>query len=75
MAAITEFLKTRGGVIVFSIVLGLGIAALFRSVCSDGKCVVIEGPSLEEVNKYYYKIEDQCYRYIPVAAECNEKKE
>jgi hypothetical protein len=70
MAAITNFLKTRGGVIAFSIVLGLGIAALFRSVCSDGKCVVIEGPSLEEVKKYYYKVEDQCYKYNPVAAEC-----
>lgn len=70
MAAITDFMKTRGGVIAFSIVLGLGIAALFRSVCSDGKCVVIEGPSLEEVSKYYYKVEDQCYRYVPVASEC-----
>lgn len=70
MAAITDFMKTRGGVIAFSIVLGLGIAALFRSVCSDGKCVVIEGPSLEEVSKYYYKVEDQCYKYVPVASEC-----
>jgi hypothetical protein len=60
------------GVTVFSIVLGLGIAALFRSVCSEGKCVVIEGPSLEEVNKFYYKIDNQCYRYIPVASECKD---
>ena len=69
---INDIFKTRGGIIAFSIVLGLGIAALFRSVCSDGKCVVIEGPSLEDTSKYYYKIDDQCFKYNPVASECGQ---
>lgn len=69
---IGEFFKTRAGIIAFSIVLGLGIAALFRSVCSEGKCVVVEGPALEDTSKYYYKIKDQCFKYNPVAAECGQ---
>jgi hypothetical protein len=67
---VEKVFKSKFGVTVVSIILGLGIAALFRSVCKDGKCVIIEGPPIEEVQKYYYKINDSCYKYEPVPTEC-----
>ena len=68
---IRALLQSRMGVIIISIMLGLGVAALFRSVCKDGKCIVVNGPPLDEINNYYYKIDNNCYKYTPVASECD----
>ena len=32
------------GKFIISIILGLGIAALFRKVCNNNKCIVIKAP-------------------------------
>jgi len=54
-----------------SILLGFGLASLFRQVCKDDKCRVIKGPSLKEIEKQIYKIDDKCYKYKPVATVCD----
>jgi hypothetical protein len=66
-------MKDRVGSIIISIVLGLGLAALFRRVCKDGSCVVIKAPKQEEIQKYYYKVESDCYKYTPYVVSCDEK--
>ena len=71
MASINELLGTRTGSIIISVILGLGLAALFRQACKDKQCIVIKGPNIEEVSKYYYKINEDCYKYTPVATECD----
>lgn len=53
-----------------SIILGLGLAALFRKACKNNQCIVIKGPNAEEVNKFFYKVNDDCYKYSPVFTEC-----
>lgn len=63
-------LQDRVGSIVISILLGLGLAALFRRACSGSSCIVIKAPKMDEVNKYYYKIEDNCYKYTPYVVDC-----
>lgn len=70
MVKITKALDSEAGAIIVSILLGLGLAALFRSACKDGKCIVIDGPPSQETDKYYYKIDSDCYKYTPVATEC-----
>jgi hypothetical protein len=62
--------ESKAGSIIISIILGLGLAALFRKACHDNKCIVVKGPPVEEVQKYYYKINEDCYQYKPVFAEC-----
>ena len=64
-------LDSKFGSLAISVLLGLGLAALFRAVCKDGKCIVIKGPSSEDVNNFYYKLDGDCYKYAPVAAECH----
>lgn len=67
---ISEVLNSKVGSIIISIILGLGLAALFRKACNDNKCIVIKGPNVEDVNKFFYKIEEDCYKYSPVFTEC-----
>jgi hypothetical protein len=71
---ITSILKTKAGSILISIILGVGIAALFRKVCNKESCIVIKGPKLKEVSEFYYKIKDDCYRYTPYVVDCTESK-
>jgi hypothetical protein len=71
---ITSIMKTKAGSILISIILGVGIAALFRKVCNKESCIVIKGPKLKEVSDYYYKIKDDCYKYTPYVVDCAESK-
>ena len=65
-----ERLKEPGGRIFLAIVIALGIASMFRMTCKDGKCVVMNGPSPEEIRSNVYKIEDDCYKYSPYPVRC-----
>lgn len=58
-----------------SILLGFGLASLFRQVCKDDRCRVIKSPTnLKEIEKSIYKIDDKCYKYKPVPTICDEFK-
>jgi hypothetical protein len=63
-------IHSEQGAIVISIILGLGLAALFRKACADNSCIVIKGPNIKETQSSFYKINDSCYKYEAVAAEC-----
>ena len=65
-----KLFESNTGSIVISIILGLGLAALFRKACTDNKCIVVKGPNIDEVQQYYYKMNGECYQYKPVHAEC-----
>lgn len=68
---INRLLNTKAGSIVVSIILGLGLAALFRRACKNNSCIVIKGPKMEDIHDYYYKINNDCWKYEPVFAECD----
>jgi hypothetical protein len=63
-------LDTDFGSVLISIIIGLGLAAAFRQVCTDSKCVVIKGPPVSEVQDTRYRIGDKCYRYTPYVVPC-----
>lgn len=67
---ITDLLESKAGQIIISVILGLGLATIFRKACKDNSCVVVKGPPLKDVDKYYYKLEDDCYKYTPYATKC-----
>lgn len=67
---VTKIMEDKLGSIVISVVLGLGLAALFRKACKDGNCIIIKSPKLEETEKYYYKIKDDCFKYTPQVVPC-----
>ena len=56
---------------IISVILGLGLASLFRQACRGNQCIVVRGPSIREISKNTYKIDDRCYTYKPEATTCD----
>ena len=57
-----------------SIILGFGLASLFRKVCKDRNCIVFQAPSLEEIKEHTYSYSNKCYKFKENATECNSNK-
>lgn len=67
---VKRMLHDKFGSILISVILGLGLAAMFRRVCSGDGCVVIKAPSEKELRDYVYKVDSSCYRYTPNVVDC-----
>lgn len=63
-------MKTDSGSIIISVLLGLGLASIFRKICKDGRCIVIKGPKITDTTKNIYKIDDDCYKYSTRSTKC-----
>ena len=69
-----RILKSEYGIKLLSIVLGLGLATLFRKVCKGRNCMVFKGPPIDEVQKTVYKKNDKCYRFTYDNVDCDTKR-
>lgn len=65
-----EVMKDSSGAKVVAVILGFGLAAIFKRACKGDKCIVVKSPEQEAIERYYYKIEDDCYKYTPYAVNC-----
>ena len=68
-----RFVHTETGKIIMSILLGFGLASLFRTVCKDKDCIIFHAPPLDKFQDKIYKTGDKCYKYTPVATKCDAK--
>lgn len=66
-----KFLHTERGKIIMSIILGFGLASLFRTVCKDNNCIIFRAPPLDEFKDKIYKNGEKCIKYVPVATKCS----
>ena len=69
-----RLLNTKLGQFFISIILGLGLASLFRKVCKDRNCITFNGPVISEIDKKIYKHDEKCFKYSPTSAKCNPNK-
>lgn len=67
---LNEIMDNPNGRILISVLLGFGLATLFRKVCVGKSCIVVQGPPLSDTNKFFYKIDDACYKYTPYETQC-----
>lgn len=67
---LTEMFKSKESLIILSIILGFGLATMFKVVCKDKTCIVIKGPPMKEIKDTIYRIDDTCYKYTPIAIDC-----
>lgn len=66
-----KLFHTENGKIILSIILGVGIASLFRKACSDRKqCIVFKGPKIDEVRKNIYRHDNKCYTFKEKSTKC-----
>ena len=66
-----KFVHTETGKIIMSILLGFGLASLFRNVCKDKDCLLFYAPPLEKIKDKIYKSGDKCVKYSPVSTKCD----
>lgn len=66
-----KFLHSERGKIIMSVLLGLGLASLFRTVCKDNNCLTFYAPPLDEFKDKIYKNKGKCIKYVPVATKCS----
>ena len=60
---IKRLLNTPMGKILLSIILGLGLATLFRQVCHGKNCITFNGTVINEIDGKIYKFGEDCYEY------------
>lgn len=69
-----RLLNTPTGQILISILLGLGLATLFQKTCTDDKCIVFNGPVIEDIEDKTFKHNDKCYKYKSEPGRCDSTK-
>ena len=70
MQQLSTLLNTKEGQMIISVLLGFGLATLFRKVCKDQSCIVVKGPRVADVDGIYYRIGDTCHKYTPSVVPC-----
>lgn len=73
---VRRLLHSNIGKSIISILLGLGLATLFRKVCNDRNCLLFKAPEPSEIKDKIFKFNKKCYKYKEEAESCsnNNKK-
>jgi hypothetical protein len=57
-----------------SVILGFGLATLFRTVCKGKNCLLFKAPPMDEIQDKVFKHQDKCYKFTPVTKKCDTSK-
>jgi hypothetical protein len=69
-----KFVKSKSGKYMMSIILGIGLATIFRSVCQGSECSVQHAPPLNEIKDKIFKFDGKCYKFESVHKKCDSSK-
>ena len=72
---LNKLVKSTTGKYIMSILLGIGLASLFRSVCKGKNCAVYRAPPLDEIEDKIYKFDGKCYKFERISSKCDSKKQ
>ena len=67
-------LRTPTGKAIMAVLIGFGIATLFRKSCKDKKCLEFKGPSLDNIKERIYRKGNKCYQFDPSEEKCDSQK-
>ena len=73
MAFMKNTMRSRGGSIIVSVLLGIGLATIFQRVCKDN-CVVFHAPAADRIAEKVWVNEETCYKYTPEPVSCDASK-
>ena len=62
------------GRIVISVILGLGLATLFRRVCKERDCLVFHAPKMNKIKGQVFKFKDKCFQFEEEIEKCDSRK-
>ena len=72
---LSKFIHTKSGRILASLILGLGLASLFRRVCRKGGCIIYKAPPIDDIIGKVFEYNDDCYIFEPFAVTCDKTKQ
>jgi hypothetical protein len=71
---INRLFTTDTGKKLMSVILGLGLATLFRESCKSQNCSIYKSPPLEDVTTKIYKHNGKCYKFKEESTTCDANK-
>ena len=68
---IKKIIDSIYGQYIISILLGLGLATLFRRACNKRNCLVFKGPNIDNIKNQTFKFNNKCYTFTSEAESCS----
>lgn len=68
-----DFLKSKRFNFIFSVLLGLGVAAILRPACKGDHCVTMKAPPVHDIEKSVYQLGAKCYKFRVANTQCPKK--
>jgi len=68
-----EIIDRPGFATLISIVLGFGLACIFRPLCKVPDCLIIRGPPIDEIRGAVFQFGTKCVEFDAKAIECPPK--
>jgi len=66
-----KFLHSENGKIIMSLLLGFGLASLFRTICKGTGCLEFYAAPLDKIKDKIYKNGEKCVSFKPINAKCS----
>ena len=70
MSKINKLLYSETGRTIISILLGLGLASIFRFSCKNNNCIIFKAPPIKKIRGKVFKFDNKCYTFNEVAGKC-----
>jgi hypothetical protein len=70
MAQFEKLMDTPEFSIMVSMILGFGLAAIFRPLCKGPDCIVLRGPLVSELRGVVYQFGSKCVEFDAKPVEC-----
>ena len=71
MSVITKIINDENGIILISIIWGLGLSALFRKVCKGRNCIIVKGVNPKKIENKIFKVNNKCIKFNSEITSCN----
>jgi hypothetical protein len=70
-----EIINSQRGKYLISILLGLGLATIFREACKSRNCLVFKAPSLDKIKNQIFNYNNKCYKFEDKGTSCENENE
>ena len=67
-----KLVQSKLGRFLISVILGLGLATLFRKSCKSKECTVFLAPDIASIKDDIYKYDSKCIKYKEKAVKCDD---
>ena len=68
-----DILKSETIKIIGSAILGVGLMAALKPVCTGSNCIIQKAPSVDEVTNSTYQLGSKCFQFKTQQIKCPER--